>query len=46
MTWHPQRWETKFVTHKDEALQAVLDEASRLTNTYGEQGWEIVGSSV
>ncbi len=46
MTWQPQRWQTKFVTHKDESLQAVLDEASRLTNAYGEQGWEIVGSSV
>jgi hypothetical protein len=46
MTWQPQRWATKFVTHKDESLQAVLDEASRLTNAYGDQGWEIVGSSV
>jgi hypothetical protein len=24
----------------------VVDEASRLTNAYGEQGWEIVGSSM
>jgi hypothetical protein len=45
-TWHPQRWETIFVTHTDETLQAVLDEASRLTKAYGEQGWEIVGSSM
>jgi hypothetical protein len=45
-TWHPQQWETKFVTHTHEELQEVLNEATRLTKTYGEQGWEIVGSSV
>jgi hypothetical protein len=45
-TWRPQRWETIFVTHTDETLQDVLDEASRLTKAYGEEGWEIVGSSL
>ncbi|MBW0018754.1 MAG: hypothetical protein JO236_14585 [Mycobacterium sp.] len=44
--WHPQRWETTFIAQTDEALQAALDEANRLTKAYGEQGWEIVGSSV
>ena len=44
--WQPRRWETMFVTHTDEALQAVLNEATRVTNGYGQQGWEIVGSSV
>lgn len=28
------------------SLEAVLDEATRMTKAYGEQGWEIVGSSV
>jgi hypothetical protein len=27
-------------------LEAVLEQANRLTTTFGEQGWEIVGSSV
>jgi len=43
---YPQRWETTFISYTNESLQAVIDEASRLTNAYGEQGWEIVGSSV
>jgi hypothetical protein len=46
MTWHPQRWETNFVSYTNEVLQAVLEEATRATKAYGEQGWEIVGSSV
>jgi hypothetical protein len=44
--WHPQGWETKFVTHTHEVLQSVLDEVTRMTKAYGEQGWEIVGSSM
>jgi hypothetical protein len=44
--WYPQRWETTFVYYTNESLEAVIDEASRLTKEYGEQGWEIVGSSV
>jgi hypothetical protein len=44
--WYPQRWESMFISQTNESLQAVIDEASRLTKTYGEQGWEIVGSSV
>jgi hypothetical protein len=44
--WSPQRWETTFVHVKNESLEVVIDEAGRLTGTYGEQGWEIVGSSV
>ena len=35
-----------FIYETNESLQAVIDEASRLTQTYGEQRWEIVGSSV
>jgi hypothetical protein len=44
--WSPPRWETTFVHVTNESLQVVTDEASKLSNTYGEQGWEIVGSSV
>ncbi|WP_196770965.1 hypothetical protein [Mycobacterium colombiense] len=44
--WYPQRRESTFISHTHESLEAVLDEANRLTTTYGEQGWEIVGSSV
>jgi hypothetical protein len=43
---HPQRWETSFIYYTNESLQEVIDEASRQTKAYGEQGWEIVGSSV
>ncbi|MGA7135387.1 MAG: hypothetical protein WBZ15_24155 [Mycobacterium sp.] len=44
--WSPPRWETTFVHVTNESLQVVTDEATKLSNTYGEQGWEIVGSSV
>jgi hypothetical protein len=44
--WYPQLWETTFIYYANESLQAVIDEASRLTKAHGEQGWEIVGSSV
>jgi hypothetical protein len=44
--WYPQRWETTFVHYTNESLPAVIDEASRQSKAYGEQGWEIVGSSV
>jgi len=44
--WHPQRWETTFIYPTHENLQTVIDEASRQTKLLGEEGWEIVGSSV
>lgn len=44
--WYPQQWESTFVSYTNESLEAVLDEASRLTKAYGERGCEIVGSSV
>jgi hypothetical protein len=44
--WYPQQWETTFISCTNESLETVVDEASRLTNSYGEQGWEIVGSSM
>lgn len=44
--WSPQRWETTFIYVKNESLEVVIDEASTHTKAYGEQGWEIVGSSV
>jgi hypothetical protein len=44
--WYPQRWEINFVHYTNESLDAVIDEATRLTKAYGDQGWEIVGSSV
>jgi hypothetical protein len=44
--WHPQRWETTFIYQTNESLQTAIDEAGRLTNAYGEEGWEMVGSSV
>jgi hypothetical protein len=44
--WSPQRWEATFIHATNTSLQAVIDEADRLTKAHGEQGWEIVGSSV
>jgi hypothetical protein len=44
--WYPQRWESTFTYSTHESLQAVIDEASRQTQAYGLEGWEIVGSSV
>lgn len=44
--WYPQRWETTFTYSTHESLEAVIEDASRVTREYGEQGWEIVGSSV
>jgi hypothetical protein len=44
--WYPQRWESLFISHTDESLDSVVAELTRMTNAYGEQGWEIVGSSM
>jgi hypothetical protein len=44
--WYPQRWESTFIYYTNESLQVVIDEARRLTKEHGEEGWEIVGSSV
>ena len=44
--WSPQRWETTFIHATNTSLEAVIEEADRLTKAHGEQGWEIVGSSV
>jgi hypothetical protein len=44
--WYPQRWESNFIYYTHESLQAVIDEAARLATAYGEQGWEIVNSTV
>lgn len=42
----PQRWESTFITHTDQMLDAVLEKARQEANAYGAHGWEIVGSSV
>jgi hypothetical protein len=44
--WYPQRWETTFTYCAHESLQAVIEEAGRQTQAYGQQGWATVGSSV
>ncbi|OBI86025.1 hypothetical protein [Mycobacterium sp. 1245805.9] len=44
--WYPQRWESSFIYRTNESLQAVVEEVAELSKTYGEQGWEIVNSSV
>lgn len=44
--WHPQRWDTTFIYRTHEALQTVIDEVGGLTKALGQEGWEIVGSSV
>lgn len=44
--WHAQRWETSFTYSTHESLQAVIEDASRQTQACGQQGWEIVNSSV
>ena len=45
-TWSPARWEATFVHVRNADLQVLTEEATQLANSYGEQGWEIVGSSV
>lgn len=40
------RWESTFISHKNESLEAVVEEARHAANALGAQGWEIVGSSV
>ena len=44
--WYPQRCENTFIYHTNESLETLIEEVSGLTKTYGEQGWEIVNSSV
>jgi hypothetical protein len=44
--WYPQPWDSMFVHYTHESLEAVIDEVSRQTKAYGEQGWEIVNSAV
>jgi hypothetical protein len=44
--WYPQRWENTFIYNRNESLEALIEEVSSLTTTYGDQGWELVGSSV
>jgi hypothetical protein len=44
--WQPQRWETRFIYQTNESLQAVIDEATRLANAHGQEGWEIVNSAI
>jgi hypothetical protein len=44
--WCPLRWETTFTYCTHEPLRALIEEASRQIQVYGQQGWEIVGSSV
>ena len=43
--WHPQLWESAFIYHTNESLQAVVDEISRQTKALGEEGWEVMSSS-
>lgn len=45
-TWHPRRWETAFIYAVHESVQAVIDEAGRVTNAYGAEGWEIVNTAL
>lgn len=45
-TWRPQRWETTFIYETNESLQTVIDEATRLANAHGQEGWEIVNSAI
>jgi hypothetical protein len=44
--WYPQKWENTFIYQTNESLEELIDEVSRLTKSHGEQGWEIVSSSV
>jgi hypothetical protein len=44
--WHPQKWENIFIYETNESLTDLIAEVSRLTKAHGEEGWEIVGSSV
>jgi hypothetical protein len=43
---YPQQWENIFIYNTDESLEDLIEEVSLLTKEYGEQGWEIVSSSV
>ena len=42
----PTAVETTFIYCTHESLQTVMEEASRQTRAYGQQGWEIVGSGI
>ncbi len=43
---YPTQWENIFIYNTDESLEDLIEEVSDLTREYGEQGWEIVSSSV
>lgn len=44
--WYPPRWENRFIYNTNESLESLIAEVSELTKSYGEHGWELVGSSV
>jgi sirohydrochlorin ferrochelatase len=43
---HPQQWETTFTYQTNESLKTMIDETDRLTRSYGQDGWEIVNSTI
>jgi hypothetical protein len=43
---YPQKWENTFIYQTNESLKDLIEEVSLLTKTHGEQGWELVSSSV
>jgi hypothetical protein len=44
--WHPQKWESKFIYFAHESLQGVVEGVHPVVTSHGEQGWEVVSSSI
>jgi hypothetical protein len=44
--WYPQDWEYRYFFWKDEDLQVVADKALEESTIQGQQGWEMVSSSL
>lgn len=44
--WYPQKWQTLSLYNTNENLKTLIDETDVLANQYGQQGWEVVSSSI
>jgi hypothetical protein len=45
-TWYPQRWEYTWIDHTNENLHALTESVGRVADRLGQQGWEMVSSSM
>ncbi len=44
--WYPQKWETKFIYCTHESLPGLVEGVHPVVNSHGEEGWEVVGSTI